>query len=211
MGLFSLLFAAVFLVFWVSFPQNRLPSVFSAGAACLSGAVLALIRYVVIAEPRARDFGWPLYAAALLLHVLPPVALLSVVFGLLGRLRVIPAEDDGWATWLLLALVPYGAIFALTSPEPGTVKALALLPVLWVTMIVVIRFFYIRIRTTAAGIRAIGAARIFFGAAVIAVPFIGAAAYYAWFAKETFLLAAFTLPLVVFAVLHFLLDYKADR
>lgn len=200
------------MVFWVSFPQNRLLSVFSAGAACLTGAVLALVRYVLIAEPRVRSYGWPLYAAALLFHVLPPVALSSAVFGLLGRLRVISPEPSGaWASWLLIALVPYEAVFALSAPEPGTVKALVLLPVLWVTMIVVLRFFHIRITK----IRAAGAARILarvlFGVSAIAVSSLGAAAYFAWFTKETVLPAAFLLPLAVFALLHFLLDYKAGK
>ncbi|MDR0639093.1 MAG: hypothetical protein LBG27_09405 [Spirochaetaceae bacterium] len=207
MGLFSLLFAVVFVVFWVSFPQNRLLSVFSAGTACLTGAVLALIRYVVVTEPRVHDYGWPLYIAALLFHVLPPVALFSAVFGLLGRLHVISAECGGaWASWLLTALVPYGAVFALSAPEPGTVRALVLLPVLWVTVIVVIRFFHIR-AVCAAHILA----RIFFAVCILAIPFLGAAAYFAWFAKETVLLAVFMLPLAVFAVLHFLLDYKAGK
>ncbi|MDR1470225.1 MAG: hypothetical protein LBT00_13150 [Spirochaetaceae bacterium] len=206
MGLFSLLFAAVFVVFWVSFPQNRRLSLFQAATACLAGAVLALIRYVVIAEPRLRDYGRPLFAVALLFHVLPPVALSSAVFCLLGRLGVISAEHDGWASWLLLALVPYGLIFALVPPEPGTVKALVLLPFLWITMIVVMRFFHIRaVRTRHIAVR------ILFAVCMLIPPFLGAAAYYAWFAKETVLLICCVLPLAAFAVVHFLLDYRAGR
>jgi hypothetical protein len=214
MVLFSVLFPAVFVVFWLSFPQNRVPSLFSAATACLSGVVLALIRYAVIAEPRVHGYGRTLFAVALLLHVLPPVALSSAVFCLLGRLGVIQAEagdNGGWASWLLLALVPYGVIFALTPPEPGTVKALVLLPCLWVTMIVAARFFHIRIvRIRAVGMARV-AARILCAAGILALPFLGASAYCAWFAKETVLLAAFMLPSAAFAVPHFLLDYKADR
>jgi hypothetical protein len=209
MVLFSLLFAAVFVVFWVSFPQNRLPSLSSA-AACLSGVVIALVRYAVIAEPRVHNYGWSLFAVALLFHVLPPVALSWVVYCLLGR--AIPAGNDGgWASWLLLALVPYGAIFALMPPEPGTVKALALLPCLWVTMIVAMRFFHMRaIRPKAVGAARI-ALRILCALAILVLPFLGAAAYFAWFVKETVLLAVCMLPIAVLAVLHFLLDCRADN
>jgi hypothetical protein len=209
MVLFSLLFTAVFVVFWVSFPQNRLSSLSAAAAACLSGVVLALVRYVVIAEPRIHDYGWSLFTVALLFHVLPPVALSWGVYCLLRRLGVIPAGNDGgWTSWLLLALVPYEAIFALMPPEPGTVKALALLPCLWVTTIVAMRFFHVRIRTVCAARILV---RILCAAGILVLPFLGAAAYFAWFAKETVLPAVCMLPLVVLAVLHFLLDYRADN
>jgi hypothetical protein len=212
MVLFSLLFTAVFVVFWFSFPQNKLPTLFQVVTACLTGTILALVRYVFIAEPRVRGYGWPLAAVVLLFHVLPPIVLPSVVFALSvrrGHARGILAGDGGWASWLLLALIPYGAIFAASLPEPGTGRALVLLPFLWVTMIVVMRFFHTRaIRTRAAGLAHI-ALRILFTACMLAVPFLGAAAYYAWFAKETFLMAGFLLPLAVIAVFHFLLDYRA--
>jgi hypothetical protein len=216
MGIFSLLFAAVFVVFWGSFPQNRLLSLFQAAAACLTGTILALVRYVLIVEPRVPGYGRPLYVFVLLFHILPPVALSWAVFFLLRRGHALPLEKDGmdktgsWASWLLLALVPYGVIFAALPPEPGRAKALVLLPFLWVTMIVAMRFFHIRaIRPRAAGAARI-VLRILFALAILAVPFLGAADYYAWFAKETVLMAGFLLPLAAIAVLHFLLDYRAD-
>jgi hypothetical protein len=208
MVFFSLLFAAVFLVFWFSFPQNRLPCLVSVAVSCLTGTVLALVRYLFIAEPRVHNYGLSLYGTALLAHILPPVALSSAAFFLLRWARILPPEKDGadktggWASRLLFALVPYSAVFTLSSPEPGTVKALVLLPVLWVAVITVTRFF--ALRAVAAGI----ALRILLVPAILAVPCLGAAVYCAWFAKETLLLAAFLLPLAALAVLHFLLDYK---
>jgi hypothetical protein len=209
MVLFALFFALFFLVFWISFPQNRLPGLFSVSLALLVGLMLALIRYLLIAEPRFHDFGWSLYTTALLFSILPPVLLFSAVYVLLRWLRVLAPvsgqdEADGWAVWLLLALIPYCAVFALVSAEPGTVKQLVLLPPLWVVQIVAMHFLAIR------GAGAIKTSlRVLFAAAALAVPFLCAAVYWMWVAKELVGFALFLLPLIVVFVLSFLRYIRA--
>jgi hypothetical protein len=198
MILFALLFALFFLIFWVSFPQNELPGIFSISLALLTGAFVALVRYLVVGEPRFHDFGWSLYGAALAASLLPPVVLPSAVFVLLRRLRVLSAGADeagSWAAWLLLAMIPYCAIFAFASAEPGTVKPLVLLPLLWAVQIIGMHFFIGRIPGAASLLR-----RVLFGAAALAVPFLCAAVYRAWVAKEPVWFVLLLLPLAaVFA------------
>jgi hypothetical protein len=209
MVLFALFFALFFLVLWVSFPQNRLPGLFSVSLALLAGGGFALIRYLLIAEPRFHDFERSLYGAALLFLILPPVVLFSAVFVLLRRLRILPPvpgqnEADGWAAWLLLANVPYGAVFALVSAEPGTVKQLILLPLLWVAQIVTIHFLVIRV---AGAVKILP--RILFAIIALAVPFLCAAIYRTWVAKELFRFALFLLPLIVIFAVSFLRYIRA--
>jgi hypothetical protein len=214
MVLFALLFAPVFLLFWISFPQNRLPGLFSVFLSLLTGGAFAAVRYLLGTEPRFYDFDRSLYGTALLFNILPPVALPSVVFFLLRWLHILAPETDGpnktggWAAWLLLALIPYGVIFALSRTEPGTVKPLVLLPLLWVLQIVAAHFFVVR----AFG-RKKSLLRILLGLPSLAVPFLCAAVYRAWFAKEPFWFAFFLLPLVAVAALYFLLDtyIRTDR
>jgi hypothetical protein len=209
MALFALIFALFFLIFWISFPQNRLPGLFSISLALLTGVGVALIRYLTGAEPRFHDFERSLYGTALLFSILPPVVLPSAVFVLLRRLRVLSPmpgqnEADGCAAWLLLALVPYCAVFALVSAEPGTVKQLVLLPLLWVIQIITIHFFAIRVMGTIKIFL-----RILFAAAALAVPFLCAAVYRAWVAKELVEALLFLLPLAVVFVLYFLRHIRA--
>jgi hypothetical protein len=209
MDFFALFFALFFLVFWISFPQNRLPGLFSSSLALLAGGVFALVRYLLIAEPRFHDFGWSLYGVALLFSILPPVVLFSAIFVLLRLLRVlvpVPGqnETDGWTVWLLLALVPYCAVFALVSAEPGTVKQLVLLPLLWVVQIVAIHFLVIRVTNTENVLL-----RILFAVAALAVPFLCAAVYRAWVAKELLGFVLFLLPLVAVFAASFLRYIRA--
>jgi hypothetical protein len=214
MVVFALFFAPVFLLFWISFPQNRLPGLFSVFLSLLTGGVFAAVRYLLFAEPRFHDFGRSLYGTALLLSILPPVVLPSMVYFLLRWLHILPPPPDGpdksggWAAWLLLALIPYSVIFALSQPEPGMVKPLVLLPFLWVVQIVAAHFFVV----WAFGTKKI-LLRFLFGLPSLAVPFLCAAVYWAWFAKELFRFALFLLPLAVVAVLYFLLhpDIRTDR
>jgi hypothetical protein len=209
MVFFALLFALFFLIFWISFPQNRLPGLLSTSLALLTGVGVALIRYLAGAEPRFHDFGWSLYGTALLFSLLPPVVLPSTVFVLLRRLRVLPPvpgqnEADGWAAWLLLALVTYCAVFALVSAEPGTVKQLVLLPLLWIVQIVTIHFLVIRVTNTENVLR-----RILFAVAAFAVPFLCAAVYRAWVAKELLGALLFLVPLVMVFAVSFLRYIRA--
>jgi hypothetical protein len=211
MVFFGLFFPLFFLLFWVSFPQNRRLGFFSSLAAFLTGMILALIRYLVIVEPRVHDFGWSLYGIALLFHLMPPVVLSLAVLFPIRRLCVIPAENDGgadkaggWATRLFIALVPYSMIFTLTAAEPGTVKPLVLLPLLWVMSVITMHFFYIRV---AAASRLLP--RALFAALALAVPFCLAGVYQAWFAKDVILCILFFLPSAVLSGLHFILDYRA--
>jgi hypothetical protein len=202
MILFALFFALFFLIFWVSFPQNELPGGFSISLALLTGTFWALARYLVVAEPRFHDFGRSLYGTALTASLLPPVVLPSAVFVLLRRLRVLAAGADeagSWAAWLLLAMIPYCAVFALASAEPGTVKPLVLLPLLWVVQIIVMHFFIERIWGTLHLLL-----RVFFGVLALAVPFLCAAVFWAWVAKEPVWFALLLLPLAVVFVWYFI-------
>jgi hypothetical protein len=195
MILFALLFALFFLIFWVSFPQNELPGLFSISLALLTGAFWALVRYLVVAEPRFHDFGQSLYGTALTASLLPPVVLPAVVYVLLRRLRVLADEAGGWAAWLLLAMIPYCAVFALAPAEPGTVKQLVLLPLLWMVQIIGIHFFIRGISGMAHLLL-----RVLFVAGALAVPFLCAAVYWAWAAKEPVWFVLLLLPLeAVFA------------
>jgi hypothetical protein len=206
MVLFALLIAPVFLLFWISFPQNRLPCLLSVVLSLITGGVFAAVRYLLGAEPRFHDFGRSLYGTILLFSIVPPVVLPSAVFFLLRWLHILPPGPDrpdktgGWAAWLLFALIPYGVIFALSQPEPGTVKPLVLLPFLWVVQIVAAHFFVVRAFSTKKILL-----RVLFGLSGLAVPFLCAAAYRAWFAKESFRFVLFLLPLAVITVLYFVL------
>jgi hypothetical protein len=202
MILFALLFALFFLIFWVSFPQNELPGLFSISLALLTGAFVALVRYLVVAEPRFHDFGWSLYGTALTASLLPPVVLPSVMFVLLRWLRVLAAGADeagSWAAWLLLAMIPYCAVFALASADPGTVRPMVLLPLLWVVQISGMHFFIRCISGTAHLL-----SRVLFVAGALAVPFLCAAVYRAWVAKEPVWFALLLLPLVAVVAGYFI-------
>jgi hypothetical protein len=204
MLLFALFFAPLFLLFWVSFPRHKPPHLFSAAAALLTGAVSASVRYLLIDGPRFHDFGLPFYGVVLGFEILPPIALPTVVFVLLRQMRVLSARSEadnsgGWTAWLLTALVPYNVIFALSSPDAGTVKALVLLPLLWAGQIVAVHFFVARIAGTGNVLL-----RVLLTAAAFAVPFLGAAVYGAWFAKDLLWFLGLLLPLAVVCVLAFL-------
>jgi hypothetical protein len=214
MVLFGLLFVPLFLLFWISFPQNRMLSLSQAALALFTGTALASIRYLLFGEPRFRDFGPSLYGGALLGNIMIPTVVQGAVFFLLKRLyRPLrhaqgggPGGSGGETVWLLCALVPYSAVFAL-SVEPGTVKPQVLMQLLWIMTILGVSFFYTQaVRAASGGKRMLW---ILFVLLAAAVPFLAAAVNWAWYAKEPVLFGGFLAPLAVPAVLKLLLALRS--
>jgi hypothetical protein len=206
MVLFGLFFAPLFLLFWISFPQNRTLSLFQAALALFMGTALASFRYLLLSEPRFRDFGPSLYGGSLLFNIMPPTVVLGAAFLLLKRRLLRYMRGGGGTVWLLCALVPYGAVFAL-SVEPGTVRPQVLMPLLWIMTILGMSFFYRRAVRAASGGKI--ALRALFIVLASAVPLLAAAVNWAWYAKEPVWHGGFLVPLAVPAGLQLLVVLRS--
>jgi hypothetical protein len=199
MSLFCLLWLPFFYIFWRSITGNN---VFSGGVwALLAGSVVALLQFFLGSLIEPEGFGLSRWVNGFVDIIALPVLLPLLVYLLLIVFRLITGNID-FVGFILLWLIPGGAIRAVSWSSQSDPVHLVLAPILWTAIAVGIPFFInlFQYRRVFIVIPA------FLG--VLVVPFAATGTYWAFYSQKTlwgFLaLLVTTAPMLVAAILSFI-------
>jgi hypothetical protein len=197
MSLFCFLWTPLFYLFWRSVSPRE-----ETGAggvwALLLGSIAALFQFFFGALVGPGGFGFSRWLSGCVdLAVLPALVPLLVYLAMAG-LRVIsgPLDFTGFA---LLWIIPMGALRAVSWSSQGDPVLLTLMPLLWTAIAGGIPF----LGGLAAGGRI--RARILAALGILALPFLAATVYWAFFRHEAglgFSLLALTLAPLIASCVH---------
>ncbi|MDR1507887.1 MAG: hypothetical protein LBI67_12380 [Treponema sp.] len=187
MIVFCLLWTPFFYLFWRSLHEHTE----RAGGtwALVLGSIVALFQFFLGSIIEPGGFGFSRWLSACVDIVALPAAVPFIICLVFSLLRIISAESD-FTDMAFLWLIPVAALRALSWSSQNDPVLLVAVPVLW-TAIAVGMGFFIRMIQSLWGYAVIPAA-----AAAVALPLLGATAYWAFFSQYTvagFILLGITL------------------
>ncbi|GAB6393495.1 MAG: hypothetical protein MdMp014T_2868 [Treponematales bacterium] len=198
MSLFCVLWTPLFYLFWRSVNRG-----YASGGllAFTLGSAAAIVRLFLGPLVEAGEFGFLRWQNACVDIVALPVILPFLACFLLTLLRVFPSPPD-FTAFVLLWLVPNAAVHGVTWSAEGGPLFLALVPLLWTAVSVGIPFF-VRLLPTAPKW-----AEVLFILCALALPFLSATVWWAFYTRRLFLgvplLVLSGVPLVIPTVRAFL-------
>jgi hypothetical protein len=176
MSLFCFLWTPLFYLFWRSLsPRGE----GAAGGvwALLLGSIAALFQFFFGALVGPGGFGFSRWLSGCIDLVVLPVLIPLLVCLLMAGLRVIAGPLD-FTGFVLLWIIPMGALRAVSWSSRGDPILLVLIPLLWSGIAGGLPF----LGAVAAGGRL--PARIFAVLGILALPFLAATVYWAFFRQE---------------------------
>ncbi|GHV45723.1 hypothetical protein AGMMS49546_32220 [Spirochaetia bacterium] len=178
MSLFCLLWTPLFFLF-----KRSLSPAGEAGAggvwALLLGSIVALTQFFLGAFVNPGGFGLSRWVSGCIDIVALPAALPLLVYLGLISLRILTGTPD-FTNFVLLWLIPGGALRAVSWSAQGDPILLVLVPLLWTAIAVGIPFFLGLIINTAHRWVIFPA-----GVGILALPFLAATVYWAFFSQRT--------------------------
>ncbi|MDR2375734.1 MAG: hypothetical protein LBD96_04765 [Treponema sp.] len=176
MSLFCLLWLPLFYLFWRSVSSAG-ESGYGGVWALLLGSAAAIFQFFYGAFIKPGGFGFSRWLSGCVDLVVVPVLLPLLVYLLLAVFRVVSGTVD-FTGFALLWIIPMGALRAVNWGAQGDPILLVLVPLLWTAVAVGLPFL--------GGIilRGPWPARIPAGLAGLALPFLAATVYWAFFRQE---------------------------
>jgi hypothetical protein len=188
MSLFCFLWMSLFYLFWRSITA---PGTESSGEvwALLLGSVAAFVRFLLGSFVSPGAFGFSRWLSACVDIVALPAALPLLACALLVRLRALGRVN--YANFALLWLIPGAAMRAVGWSALNEPSLLTLTPALWTAIAVGVPFFIVMMGKSR------GWLLIPQAMAAVALPFLAATVYWAFFCQRTWLgMLLFALTLI---------------
>jgi hypothetical protein len=202
MSLFCFLWMPLFYLFWRSIEA---PETERTGEiwALLLGSAVAFIRFLLGSFVSPGAFGLSRWLSACVDIVAFPAALPLLVAIILGRLRVFGGAVN-YANFALLWLIPGAAMRAVGWSALRDPALLTLTPALWTAIAVGVPSFILKMGKSRGG------RLIVLAAAAVALPFLAATVYWAFFSQRNWLGILLLVPAMIPAGISVAVNFSAQ-